>query len=66
MGARLSSAAILMVPAVAPYALGGGTITHLCRRTGVVDAEVWFAREDITSGVDTMREYSLQIIRVGS
>jgi hypothetical protein len=38
-------------------------IQHLSRRTGIVDEEVWFTKEDVVSGADTVREYAIQLIR---
>ena len=54
---------VLKIPAVAPYMINEQEIEHLCRITGLVDAEVWFTKEDVIDGVDTVREYALQIIR---
>ena len=57
---------IFKLPAVARYAVDGETIEHLCRRTGLVDVEVWSTKEDVINGVDTVREYAIQLIREGS
>jgi hypothetical protein len=52
-----------LVPALAPYSVDEQPIDHLCRRTGFVGEEVWFTREDVIKGVDTVREYALQLVR---
>lgn len=60
---RIKENVMLKIPAVGPYAAGEETIEHLCRRTGLVDVEVWFTKEDVINGVDTVREYAIQVIR---
>jgi hypothetical protein len=60
---QIKDGVMLKIPAVAPYAVNEEEIDHLCRRTGLVAAEVWFTKGDVISGVDTVREYALQIIR---
>jgi len=52
-----------VLPTVAYYFMDEQPIQHLSRRTGVVDEEVWFTKEDVVSGVDTTREYAIQLIR---
>ena len=52
-----------LLPAQAPYYIDEYPIDHLSRRTGLVDVEVWFTKEDVINGVDTVREYALQLIR---
>jgi len=47
----------------AGYLVGEEPIAHLTRMTGLVDHEVWFTKEDVINGVDTVREYALQLIR---
>ena len=47
----------------AVYLVDEEPIDHLTRMTGFVDHEVWFAKEDVINGVDTVREYALQLIR---
>ncbi len=60
---QIEDAVLLKIPAVASYALDQGALSHLCRRTGIVDVEVWLTKEDVINGVDTVRESALQIIR---
>jgi hypothetical protein len=60
---QIKDAVIFKLPAVAPYAINEERVDHLCRRTGIVDMEVWFTKEDVINGVDTVREYALQMIR---
>jgi C-terminal processing protease CtpA/Prc len=60
---QIKDGVMLKIPAVAPYAVDEETIDHLCRRTGLVDVEVWFTKEDVINGVDTVREYAIQLIR---
>jgi hypothetical protein len=50
-------------PTVAYYFVGEEPIHHLSRRTGVVDKEVWFTKQDLVDGVDTVRERAMQLIR---
>ncbi|TKJ29335.1 MAG: hypothetical protein CEE40_08860 [Chloroflexi bacterium B3_Chlor] len=52
-----------VLPTVAYFFVDEQPIQHLSRRTGTVDHEVWFTKEDIVSGVDTVREYAIQLIR---
>lgn len=52
-----------LLPAQAPYYVDEYPIDHLSRRTGLVDVEVWFTKEDVINGVDTVREYAIQLIR---
>ncbi len=52
-----------VLPTVAYYFVDEQPIQHLSRRTGIVDEEVWFTKEDVVSGVDTVREYAIQLIR---
>jgi len=47
----------------AVYLVDEEPIDHLTRMTGFVDHEVWFTKEDVINGVDTVREYALQLIR---
>jgi hypothetical protein len=63
---QIKDGVMLKIPTVAPYAVNEETIEHLCRRTGLVDVEVWFTKEDVINGVDTVREYAIQLIREGS
>ena len=60
---QIEDAVMLKIPAVASYALNEGATSHLCRRTGLVDVEVWYTKEDVVNGVDTVREHALRIIR---
>jgi hypothetical protein len=59
----IGDAVMLKIPAVASYALNEGAVRHLCRRTGVIDVEVWSTREDVVNGVNAVRERALRIIR---
>lgn len=52
-----------VIPTVAYYPADQEPIQHLSRRTGVVDQEVWFTKEDIVRGVDPVRERAMQLIR---
>jgi len=47
----------------AVYLVDEEPIDHLTRMAGFVDHEVWFTKEDVINGVDTVREYALQLIR---
>lgn len=60
---QMEDAVMLKIPAVASYALDGEAVRHLCRRTRVVDVEVWSSREDVVNGVDAVRERALRIVR---
>jgi hypothetical protein len=51
-----------VLPTVAYYFVDEQPIQHLSRRTGIVDKEVWFTKEDVVSGVDTVREYAIQLV----
>jgi hypothetical protein len=58
-----------VIPTVAYYLVDEEPIQHLSRRTGIVDEHMWFTKEDIVSGVDTIREYAIELIgeaRVGA
>ena len=52
-----------VLPTVAYYFVDEQPIEHLSRRTGIVDEEVWFTKEDVINGVDTVRERAIQLIR---
>jgi len=54
---------ITTIPTVAMYFVGEGPPHHISRRTGVVDDQVWYTREDITTGEDTVLDYAFQLIR---
>jgi hypothetical protein len=54
---------IASVPSVATYFADEGPPHHISRRTGVVDDQVWYSREDITNGEDTVLDYAFQLIR---
>jgi hypothetical protein len=54
---------IASVPTVAIYFADEGPPHHISRRTGVVDDQVWYSREDITNGEDTVLDYAFQLIR---
>jgi len=47
----------------AVYLVDEEPIDHLTRMTGFIDHVVWFTKEDVINGVDTVREYALQLIR---
>jgi C-terminal processing protease CtpA/Prc len=51
-----------VVPTVAYYFVDEQPIRHLSRRTGVVDEEVWFTKEDLITGTDTVRARAIQLI----
>jgi hypothetical protein len=52
----------MQIPKVAFYLVNEGVGEHLSRKTGVVDEEIWFTKEDLVNGVDTVRAYALQRI----
>jgi hypothetical protein len=52
----------LAIPTLAHYYVDEQPIDHLSRRTGFADHVVWFTKEDIIKGVDTVREYAFQLI----
>jgi hypothetical protein len=54
---------IASVPTVAIYFVGEGPPHHISRRSGVVDEQVWYTREDITNGKDTVLNHAFQLIR---
>ncbi len=54
-----------VVPTVAYYFVDEQPIRHLSRRTGVVDEEVWFTKEDLITGTDTVRARAIQLILEG-
>ena len=54
---------ITSIPTVAIYFADEGPPHHISRRSGVVDEEVWYTREDITNGEDTVLDYAFQLIR---
>ena len=54
---------MLMISAVAPYAIGGDGVDHLSRAEGLVDVKVWLTKEDVGKGMDMVRERAVDIIR---
>ena len=56
---------ITTIPTVAIYFADEGPPHHISRRTGVVDDQVWYTREDITAGEDTVLDHALNLIREG-
>ena len=60
---HMQEGVMLMIPAVAPYAIGGDGVDHLSRAEGLVDVEVWHTKEDVGKGMDMVRERALDIIR---
>jgi hypothetical protein len=63
---QMQEAVTLMIPAVAPYAIGGDGVDHLSRAEGMVEIVVWQTKEDLVKGLDTVRERALQLIRESS
>ena len=54
---------ITAIPTVAIYFVDEGPPRYISRRSGVVDEQVWYTREDIVDGVDSILEHALQLIR---
>jgi hypothetical protein len=51
------------IPAVAFFDVEEQPIVHRSRLAGFIDKEIWFTREDVVEGTDTIREYAIQLIR---
>jgi hypothetical protein len=59
---ELNESVLMWFPAGARYDVNNPSIDNLCRRS-FVDHEVWFTKEDVKIGIDTVLEYAIQFIR---
>jgi hypothetical protein len=59
---NLDEGVLMWFPVAAPYDVNEPSIDHLCRRS-FVDHEVWFTKEDVKIGIDTVLEYAIQYTR---
>jgi hypothetical protein len=59
---ELDEGVLMWFPAVASYDVNETPIDHLCRR-GIVDHEVWYTKDDLRTGIDTVLEYAIQFTR---